>query len=324
MGTAFVTSPLCTWLVAACMSNSLKGFISSFCGSLMSSCLAFEPCQQYYTSKGLTTFFGESLFGSSNTSNRITRKQGRIAASQVIILTCIRDFLYGWKTRAVAVQPSKDVSTESKPYKSKGHEPDEFYNNLLEGVSRISGIQGFDCSSFPTRIAGEIESFRRVDGLHQNSLKRADKFMLYMLAAGKKDLADGGVSEEVMNELDNTRCGVLTGSGMGGMKVFHTTNMGPATLAIDLGWISPNYSISTSCTTSNFCNLNAANHIIRGEADVVLRGGSDSVIIPLGGFVACRTLSNRTRIQPKLHTLGILIVMDLLWEKKLEFCCLKN
>ncbi|RZC51559.1 hypothetical protein C5167_019985 [Papaver somniferum] len=144
-----------------------------------------------------------------------------------------------------------------------------------------------------------------------------------------------------MNELDKTRCGILVGSGMGGTRIllmhdkfcfeqvfndaiealrisykkmnpfcvpFASTNMGPAVLAINLGWIGPNYSISTSCATSNFCNLNAVNHIIRGEADVVLRGVSDSVIIPLGGFVACRALSKGTRIQPKLQALGILLV----------------
>lgn len=59
--------------------------------------------------------------------------------------------------------------------------------------------------------------------------------------------------------------------------------------------MGPNYSISTACATSNFCILNAANHIIRGEADMMLCGGSDAVIIPigLGGFVACRALSER-------------------------------
>ncbi|RZC85355.1 hypothetical protein C5167_041533 [Papaver somniferum] len=364
MATASVTSPLCTWLVAACMSvdfdnkdcckkrhpssslfqsskrwaaskrrnllvsrcsgsasdfsiSSKGGFISSFCGSLMNSCLAFEPCQEYYTSKGLTTFFGESLFGSSSNTNRISRKQRRIAA-------------HSGKTIAVAVQPSKEVSTESKPHTKQrrvvvtgmsvvtplGHEPDEFYNNLLEGVSGISDIEGFDCSGFPTRIAGEIKSFSTEGWVAPKLSKRADKFMLYMLTAGKKALADGGISEEVMKELDKTRCGVVIGSGMGGMKVFDdaikalnisykkmnpfcvpfaTTNMGSAMLAIDLGWMGPNYSISTACATSNFCILNAANHIIRGEADVMLCGGSDSVIIPLGlgGFVACRALSKR-------------------------------
>ncbi|CAH8252822.1 unnamed protein product [Arabidopsis lyrata] len=143
-----------------------------------------------------------------------------------------------------------------------------------------------------------------------------DKFMLYLLTAGKKALADGGVTEDVMAELDKSRCGVLIGSAMRGMKIFYdalealkisykkmnpfcvpfaTTNMGSAMLAIDLGWMGPNYSISTACATGNFCILNAANHIIRGEADVMLCGGSDSVIIPigLGGFVACRALSQQ-------------------------------
>ncbi|KAF6175847.1 hypothetical protein GIB67_003335 [Kingdonia uniflora] len=62
---------------------------------------------------------------------------------------------------------------------------------------------------------------------------------------------------------------------------FATTNMGSAILAMDLGWMGPNYSISTACATSNFCILNAANHIIRAEA------------VSLGGFVACKALSQR-------------------------------
>ncbi|XP_040953350.1 3-oxoacyl-[acyl-carrier-protein] synthase II, chloroplastic [Gossypium hirsutum] len=94
--------------------------------------------------------------------------------------------------------------------------------------------------------------------------KRMDKFMLYSLTAGKKALQDGGVNEDVMEELDKTKCGVLIGSAMGGMKVFNdaiealrisyrkmnpfcvpfaTTNMGSTMLAMDLGWMGPNYSI---------------------------------------------------------------------------------
>ncbi|GFS41425.1 fatty acid biosynthesis 1 [Actinidia rufa] len=74
---------------------------------------------------------------------------------------------------------------------------------------------------------------------------------------------------------------------------FATTNMGSAMLAMDLGLMGPNYSISTACATSNFCILNAANHIIRGETDMMLCGGSDAAIIPigLGGLVACRLQS---------------------------------
>ncbi|KAJ0564990.1 putative transferase [Helianthus annuus] len=124
------------------------------------------------------------------------------------------------------------------------------------------------------------------------------------------------VTDEVMKELDITKCGVIIGSALGGMKIFQdaiealrvsykkmnpfcvpfaTTNMGSAILAMDLGWMGRNYSISTACATSNYCILNAANHIIRGETDMMLSGGSDSAIIPigLGGFVACNSLSQR-------------------------------
>ncbi|GAA0170455.1 hypothetical protein LIER_24706 [Lithospermum erythrorhizon] len=234
------------------------------------------------------------------------------------------------KAMAIAVQPAMETTFKKQPVTKQrrvvvtgmgvetpvGSNPDVFYNNLLEGVSGISEIEAFDCTQFPTRIAGEIKSFSTEGWVAPKLSKRMDRFMLYMLTAGKKALADAGITEDVMNELDKTRCGVLIGSAMGGMQVFHdaiealrvsykkmnpfcvpfaTTNMGSAILAMDLGWMGPNYSISTACATGNFCILNAANHIIRGEADLMLCGGSDAAIIPigLGGFVACRALSQR-------------------------------
>ncbi|TYH12441.1 hypothetical protein ES288_A06G067300v1 [Gossypium darwinii] len=136
-----------------------------------------------------------------------------------------------------------------------GHEPDVFYNNLLEGVSGISEIETFDCAQFLKRIAGEIKSFSTDGWVAPKFFKRMDKFMLYSLTAGKKALQDGGVNEDVMEELDKTKCGVLIGSAMGGMKVFNdaiealrisyrkmnpfcvpfaTTNMGSTMLAMDL------------------------------------------------------------------------------------------
>ncbi|PPD82410.1 hypothetical protein GOBAR_DD20668 [Gossypium barbadense] len=136
-----------------------------------------------------------------------------------------------------------------------GHEPDVFYNNLLEGVSGISEIETFDCAQFPKRIAGEIKSFSTDGWVAPKFSKRMDKFMLYSLTAEKKALQDGGVNEDVMEELDKTKCGVLIGSVMGGMKVFNdaiealrisyrkmnpfcvpfaTTNMGSTMLAMDL------------------------------------------------------------------------------------------
>ncbi|KAH0870997.1 hypothetical protein HID58_078019, partial [Brassica napus] len=85
-----------------------------------------------------------------------------------------------------------------------------------------SQIENFDCSEFPTRIAGEIKSFSTEGWVAPKLSKRMDKFMLYLLTAGKKALADGGVtSDEVMAEFNKAKCGVLIGSAIGGMKVFN-------------------------------------------------------------------------------------------------------
>mmetsp|Transcript_17248 Transcript_17248/g.51620 ORF Transcript_17248/g.51620 Transcript_17248/m.51620 type:complete len:307 (-) Transcript_17248:180-1100(-) len=76
---------------------------------------------------------------------------------------------------------------------------------------------------------------------------------------------------------------------------FAITNMGGALMGMEYGFMGPNYSISTACATANYCFVAAANHIRRGDADVILAGGSEAPIIPvgLGGFVACRALSTR-------------------------------
>ncbi|KAL5098371.1 hypothetical protein RYX36_002698 [Vicia faba] len=285
---ASLTSPLCTWLVAACMSVTCESHSS------------LSPRSRRRTKNLLNLPL--------STPNR--HRSGKV--------------------KAVALEPAQEATTTRKPplkqrrvvvtglgvVTSLGHDPDVFYNNLLDGVSGISEINAFDCAEFPTRIAGEIKSFSTDGWVAPKFSKRMDKFMLYLLTAGKKALVDAGVTEDVMDELDKTKCGVLIGSAMGGMQVFHdaiealrisyrkmnpfcvpfaTTNMGSAMLAIDLGWMGPNYSISTACATSNFCILNAANHIIRGEALSWLKYNINSTIfgVGLGGFVACKALSQR-------------------------------
>jgi 3-oxoacyl-(acyl-carrier-protein) synthase len=71
---------------------------------------------------------------------------------------------------------------------------------------------------------------------------------------------------------------------------FAINNMGGAMLAMDLGFMGPNYSISTACATGNYCIQNAADHIRRGDADLMLAGAADAAIIPsgIGGFIACK------------------------------------
>ncbi|KGN66328.1 3-oxoacyl-[acyl-carrier-protein] synthase II, chloroplastic [Cucumis sativus] len=359
-----VSSPFCTWLVAACMSatcfkdHSLNASSiphSSSSSSSSSSKRSISTSRRKHSfSKcfSITSQFNTGLVSSSPRfnihdlllddyySNSTTYPLQYNPFSLLFPPTSLplhsrrrrrtNRALRSGETVAIAVHPAEEVGSKKKHHTKQrrvvvtgmgvvtplGHDLDVFYKNLLEGVSGISEIEAFDCSQFPTRIAGEIKTFSTDGWVAPKFSKRMDKFMLYMLIAGKKALEDGGFTKELAEELDKTKCGVLIGSAMGGMKVFNdaiealrisykkmnpfcvpfaTTNMGSAMLAMDLGWMGPNYSISTACATSNFCILNAANHIIRGEADVMLCGGSDAAIIPigLGGFVACNTLSQR-------------------------------
>ncbi|KAM4099682.1 hypothetical protein ACJW30_05G009500 [Castanea mollissima] len=335
MAASAAAPPLCTWLVSACMTVSYekdhtpkrlsqwtkrKKFVSKcisggggdadFVSNLLtngfgiqSSCLAFEKCKKYNHSEGLFT-----LLGSQTAWTRKQRSINRPAAISV-------------SGETVVVRPADGVTTEKKQLTKQrrvvvtgvgvvtpiGDEVDVFYNNLLEGISGISEIEAFDCAKFPTKIAGEIKSFSPDGWVTPKISKRADKFTLYLLTAGKKALADAGITEEVLGKLDKRRCGVIVGSALGGMRdglealrvsykkinpfgiPFATTNIGSALLAMDLGWMGPNYSISSACATSNFCMLNAAHHIITGESDVMLCGGSDAAILP----IACGALSKR-------------------------------
>ncbi|KAF0903814.1 hypothetical protein E2562_029919 [Oryza meyeriana var. granulata] len=200
-----------------------------------------------------------------------------------------------------------------------GNDVDAFYDRLLAGESGVGPIDRFDASTFPTRFAGQIRGFSSEGYIDGKNDRRLDDCIRYCIVSGKKalesaDLAHGSSS---MDKIDTTRAGVLVGTGMGGLTVFSDsvqnliekghrkitpffipysiTNMASALLAMDIGFMGPNYSISTACATSNYCFYAAANHIRRGEADVMIAGGTEAAIIPIGvgGFVACRALSQR-------------------------------
>lgn len=198
-----------------------------------------------------------------------------------------------------------------------GTDVDVFYEQLLAGKSGIVPIEEFPCQEFPTRFAGVIRNFDTGDYLDKKQARRVDPFIRYTVVAGKKALEKGQLQGDAFERLDKRRCGVLIGSGMGGMSVFSDgvgtllskgykrltpffvphiiTNMGGALLAIDLGFMGPNYSISTACATANYCIHAAADHIHKGHADLMLCGGTESPITPIGlaGFVACKALSER-------------------------------
>ena len=198
-----------------------------------------------------------------------------------------------------------------------GADVQQFYQQLLAGKSGIVPIEAFPCTDYPTRFAGTIRGFDSGDYIDKKQARRVDPFIRYAMVAGKKALEYGRLTGDAFNTLNKQRCGIIIGSGMGGMNVFHDgvevlvqksfrrltpffvpyiiTNMGGALLAIDLGFSGPNYSISTACATSNYCIHAAAQQIEHGNADLMLCGGAEAPMTPIGlaGFVACRALSTR-------------------------------
>jgi len=198
-----------------------------------------------------------------------------------------------------------------------GNDVDHFYDQLLSGKSGVSLIESFPCADYPTRFAGCIKNFDVGNYLDKKQARRVDPFIRYAMVAGKKALEKGNLTGDSLAKLNKSRCGIIIGSGMGGMQIFSDgvetiineglkrispffvpyiiTNMGGALLAIDLGFSGPNYSISTACATSNNSIVSSAQHIQRGDADLMLCGGSEACIVPIGvgGFIAMKALSER-------------------------------
>jgi len=192
-----------------------------------------------------------------------------------------------------------------------GMDVEHFYAQLLEGKSGITPLQAFPCEEYPTRFAGSVQGFDIGDYIDKKQARRVDPFVQYAMVAGKKAL------EMSKAHPDPRRAGILIGSGMGGMHAFSDgvetlitkgfrrltpffvpyiiTNIAGALLAIDLGFMGPNYSVSTACATGSHAIYLAAEHIRRGDADLMICGGSEAGITPIGlaGFVACKALSER-------------------------------
>lgn len=197
-----------------------------------------------------------------------------------------------------------------------GNDVDTFYDQLLKGVSGISLIDRFPCDEFTTKFAGEIKNFETGDYIEKKQARRIDSFIAYGMVAAKKALESANLATiESRSKLNLSKCGVLIGSGMGGMEVFSEginnlsqkkkitpflipfilTNMAGGLLAMDIGFMGPNYSISTACASSNNAIIAAANHIQKGDADMMICGGTEAPIVPIGiaGFCACKALSQR-------------------------------
>jgi len=209
------------------------------------------------------------------------------------------------------------------------------WKGIVEGRSGIGPITCFDTEGYACTIAGEIPS---VDGrgggttetpgvfdpekvMSAKDRKRVDDFIVYAIAAADEALADAGWKPET--DEDKERTGVMVGSGIGGLGPIAATalelqekgprrvspffipmsliNLASGQISIRHGLKGPNHSVVTACATGAHAIGDAARMIALGDADVMVAGGAESSIVPIGiaGFLACRALCTSFNDQPE-------------------------
>ena len=194
----------------------------------------------------------------------------------------------------------------------------ESWANLLAGKSGIDLITRFDASAFACKIAGEVKGFELETYVRAKEARTMDTFIHYGVAAAMQAVADSGlpVGEALDDDLA-TRIGCVIGSGIGGLPMIEgmheeLTNRGPRRISpffvpasiinmiaghvsIRFGFKGPNIAIVTACSTGLHCIGEAGRMIEYGDADVIVAGGSEATVSPLGigGFAAMRALSTR-------------------------------
>ena len=194
----------------------------------------------------------------------------------------------------------------------------EAWANLLAGQSGIGLISKFDTSAFACRIAGEVKGFNLEQYISAKEARTMDSFIHYGIAAAAQAVADAGLpTGEALDDELATRIACVIGSGIGGLPMIEQThveytargprrispffvpasiiNMIAGHVSMRFGFKGPNLAVVTACTTGLHCIGEASRMIEYGDADVVVAGGSEATISPLGlgGFAAMRALSTR-------------------------------
>ena len=192
------------------------------------------------------------------------------------------------------------------------------WDSLLAGRSGIARIEAFDPTAFACQIAGEVKNFDLEPYINAKEARSMDRFIHLGIAAAQQAIEDAGLpSREELDDELATRIGVIIGSGIGGLPLIEEThseltNRGPRRISpffvpasiINMisGHVSmrhwfkgPNLAIVTACTTGLHSIGEAARKIEYGDADIIVAGGSESTVSPLGigGFAAMRALSTR-------------------------------
>jgi 3-oxoacyl-[acyl-carrier-protein] synthase II len=194
----------------------------------------------------------------------------------------------------------------------------EGWSNLIAGRTGIANVTRFDASAFACRFAGEVKGFQIGDYIPAKEARHMDTFIHYGLAASIQAVRDAGLPvNDALKEEQAERIGCLVGSGIGGLPLIEETNTeyaarGPRRISpffvpasiinmisghvsIHFGFQGPNLAIVTACTTGLHCIGEAGRLIEYGDADVMVAGGAEATVSPLGigGFAAARALSTR-------------------------------
>ena len=195
-----------------------------------------------------------------------------------------------------------------------GNTVEQAWQNIVAGRSGIDRITRFDASTFPVQIAGEVKNFNIADYIPVKDARRMDTFIHYGMAAGIEAIKDAGLEAHPANA---ERIGVSIGSGIGGLPLIETTrdefvasgvrkispffvpgsiiNMVSGNLSIMYGYKGPNIALVSACSTGTHSIGDAARLIEYGDADIMIAGGTECTVSPLGlgGFCAARALSTR-------------------------------
>ncbi len=199
-----------------------------------------------------------------------------------------------------------------------GNTVSEAWANLLAGRSGIGLVTKFDASNMACKIAGEVKNFDLESYIGAKEARTMDTFIHYGIAAAHQAVVDAGLpTGDQLDEELATRIGCIIGSGIGGLPMIEEThseylNRGPRRISpffvpasiinmisghvsMRFGFKGPNLAVVTACTTGLHCIGEAARKIEYGDADVIVAGGAESTVSPLGigGFAAMRALSTR-------------------------------
>ena len=195
-----------------------------------------------------------------------------------------------------------------------GNTADEFWSSLLQGRSGVGLITRFDTTGYPTRIAGEVRNFDPLDFVDKKEARRLDPYLQYAVASSVLAVQDAALDT---SKVDGTRFGVLIGSGIGGISTLLQShkdlldkgpdrvspffipmliaNMASGLVSMRFGAKGPNSAVVTACATGNHAIGDSFRIIQRGDADIMIAGGSEAIIVPLtiAGFCSMKAMSTR-------------------------------